>query len=112
MGSLASLKGELNTMQLLFYSSFDKIKKATEVELIAQVQLDVTCILRYSIMSPDISKLQLLKVCLKSFDRWFLFAFHHQGGGCGLMTRTRKFEQIVNGMNSVSMIFLYWKCFF
>lgn len=27
-----------------------------------------------------------------------------QGGGCGLMARTNKFEQIVRGMNSVSSL--------
>lgn len=36
-------------------------------------------------------------------DRWCLFNLSHQGGGCGLMTRTRKFEQIIKGMNYVSV---------
>lgn len=33
----------------------------------------------------------------------------HQGGGCGLMTRTRKFEEIVKGMNYVSVKIIWWK---
>lgn len=35
--------------------------------------------------------------------RWYLFTFPLQGGGCGLMTRTRKFEEIIKGMNYVSL---------
>lgn len=41
-------------------------------------------------------------------NRWCLFALPHQGGGCGLMTRTRKFEQIIKGMNYVSVWFYCW----
>lgn len=33
----------------------------------------------------------------------------HQGGGCGLMTRTRKFEEIVKGMNYVSGKLIWWE---
>lgn len=36
-------------------------------------------------------------------DRWCLLTLPHQGGGCGLMTRTRKFEEIIKGMNYVSV---------
>lgn len=34
-----------------------------------------------------------------------------QGGGCGLMTRTRKFEEIVKGMNYVSALYDQIKTF-
>lgn len=40
---------------------------------------------------------------MKLKDRWYLFTFPLQGGGCGLMTRTRKFEEIIKGMNCVSL---------
>jgi len=44
-----------------------------------------------------------LNIIMTLTDRWCLFAFPHQGGGCGLMTRNRKFEQIIKGMNHVSL---------
>lgn len=52
----------------------------------------------------------LLFLCIKyrhqqeplNTDSWYFCVLPHQGGGCGLMTRTRKFEDIVKGMNYVS----------
>lgn len=44
----------------------------------------------------------ILNINMTLTDRLCLFASPHQGGGCGLMTRTRKFEQIIKGMNYVS----------
>lgn len=56
---------------------------------------------------------ELLNLKMTLCDRWCLFALSHQGGGCGLMTRTRKFEQIVKGMNYVSVdLFEKYKMFF
>lgn len=43
-------------------------------------------------------------------DGCFLLTLPYQGGGCGLMTRTRKFEEIIKGMNYVSAHLLHQLC--